>query len=83
LEAVTIGGQTKDGRDATNELSYLFLKSKREFPMHYPTWRPGSTRGSPERFLWEISETIKEGSGFPKLINDEKLFRCTSPRCHL
>jgi formate C-acetyltransferase len=27
-EAVTIGGQTRDGRDATNELTYLFLKSK-------------------------------------------------------
>jgi len=35
-EAVTIGGQTPDGRDATNDLSYLFLRSKREFPLHYP-----------------------------------------------
>jgi formate C-acetyltransferase len=72
-EAVTIGGQTKDGRDATNELSYLFLKSKREFPMHYPDLAARIHSRSPERFLWEISETIKEGSGFPKLINDEEV----------
>jgi len=72
-EAVTIGGQTKEGRDATNELSYLFLKSKREFPMHYPDLAARIHSRSPERFVWEISETIKEGSGFPKLINDEEV----------
>jgi pyruvate formate-lyase/glycerol dehydratase family glycyl radical enzyme len=72
-EAVTIGGQTKDGRDATNELSYLFLKSKREFPMHYPDLAARIHSRTPERFVWEISETIKEGSGFPKLINDEEI----------
>ena len=31
-----VGGQTPEGEDATNELSYLFLESKREFPMTYP-----------------------------------------------
>lgn len=72
-EAVTIGGQTKDGRDATNELSYLFLRSKREFPMHYPDLAARIHSRSPERFLWEVAETIKEGSGFPKLINDEEV----------
>ncbi|MEJ5359560.1 MAG: glycyl radical protein [Desulfobacterales bacterium] len=72
-EAVTIGGQTRDGRDATNELSYLFLRSKREFPMHYPDLAARIHTRSPERFLWEVAETIKEGSGFPKLINDEEV----------
>lgn len=33
---VIIGGQTKDGNDATNDLTYLFLQSKREFPLNYP-----------------------------------------------
>ena len=72
-EAVTIGGQTPDGRDATNDLSYLFLKSKREFPLHYPDLAARIHSRSPERFLWDIAETIKEGSGFPKLINDEEV----------
>lgn len=72
-EAVTIGGQTPDGRDATNDLSYLFLKSKREFPLHYPDLAARIHSRSPERFLWDIAETIKDGSGFPKLINDEEV----------
>ena len=32
FETVTIGGQTRDGADATNELSYLILESKQGFP---------------------------------------------------
>ena len=72
-EAVTIGGQTKNGYDATNELSYLFLQSKREFPTHYPDLAARVHTRSPERYLAEIAETIKEGSGFPKLINDEEV----------
>lgn len=72
-EAVTIGGQTPNGRDATNELSYLFLKSKQEFPLHYPDLAARIHSRSPQRFLWEVAETIKEGSGFPKLINDEEV----------
>lgn len=72
-EAVTIGGQTPDGADATNELSYIFLKSKREFPLHYPDLAARVHSRSPERFLWEIAETIKYGTGYPKLLNDEEI----------
>ena len=72
-EAVTVGGQTPEGVDATNDLTYLFLKSKREFPMHYPDLAARIHSRSPERFLWDVAETIKEGSGFPKLINDEEV----------
>ena len=72
-EAVTIGGQTPDGHDATNDLTYLFLKSKRDFPIHYPDLAARIHTRSPERFLHEVAETIKEGSGFPKLINDEEI----------
>lgn len=72
-EAVTVGGQTADGRDASNDLSYLILRSKREFPLHYPDLAARIHARSPERFLWEVAETIKEGTGFPKLINDEEI----------
>lgn len=72
-EAVTIGGVDKNGQDATNELTYLLLESKREFPMNYPDLAARVHARSPERYLYEIAETIKEGSGFPKLINDEEV----------
>ncbi|MBR3880440.1 MAG: glycyl radical protein [Mailhella sp.] len=72
-EAVTIGGQTPDGMDATNDLSYLFLESKRDFPLNYPDLATRIHSRTPERFLYEVALTVKDGSGFPKLINDEEV----------
>ena len=72
-EAVTVGGQTPEGCDATNDLTHLILKSKREFPLHYPDLAARIHSRSPESYLWDVAETIKDGSGFPKLINDEEI----------
>ena len=72
-EAVTIGGQTRDGLDATNDLTYLFLRSKREFPLNYPDLAARIHASSPERYIREVVETIKQGSGYPKLFNDEEI----------
>lgn len=73
-EAVTIGGQNANGEDATNELSYILLENKREFPLNYPDLAARIHSGSPEKFLLHaVAETIKEGSGFPKLLNDEEI----------
>ncbi|MBC2723723.1 glycyl radical protein [Desulfosporosinus sp.] len=72
-EAVTVGGQTPDGLDATNDLTYIFLKSKQEFPLNYPDLAARIHSRAPERYLYEVAETVKEGTGFPKLINDEEV----------
>lgn len=72
-EAVTIGGQTPYGEDATNDLTFLFLRSKQEFPLNYPDLAARIHATSPERYLTEVAKTIKEGTGFPKLINDEEI----------
>jgi pyruvate formate-lyase/glycerol dehydratase family glycyl radical enzyme len=72
-EATTIGGLTPEGRDASNELSYLILKSKREFPLNYPDLAARIHARTPNAFLHAICETIKDGSGFPKLFCDDEI----------
>lgn len=72
-EATTIGGLTSDGRDASNELSYLMLKSKREFPLNYPDLAARIHARTPNAFLHAVCETIKDGSGFPKLFCDDEI----------
>jgi pyruvate formate-lyase/glycerol dehydratase family glycyl radical enzyme len=72
-EALTIGGQTKDGKDASNALSYLILQSKREFPLNYPDLAARIHSRTPDAFLHAVCETIKEGTGFPKLFFDEEI----------
>ncbi len=70
-EAVTIGGVDENGQDATNDLTYLLLENKREFPLNYPDLAARIHADAPHRYLYEVARTIQEGSGFPKLINDE------------
>lgn len=70
-ETVTIGGQTPDGLDATNELSYVLLESTRPLRSSYPELGARIHAGTPDRFLHAVAETIKDGKGSPKLINDE------------
>jgi len=71
FECFCVGGQTPDGRDATNELTYLVLKSKRGVGITMPDLAVRLHSGAPERLVHEIAEVIKEGQGYPKLVNDE------------
>lgn len=72
-EAVTIGGVDENGNDAVNELTHIFLEDKREFPLNFPDLAARVHKDSPESYLQDVALTIKEGSGFPKLINDEEI----------
>ena len=71
FECVTLGGQTPDGQDATNELTYLFLKSKRGVALTMPDLAVRIHSNTPDRLYHEIADTIKEGQGYPKLLNDD------------
>lgn len=73
FEQACLGGQTPDGRDASNELSYLILQSKKEFPLDFPDMSVRIHSMTPAPFLQKTVEVIKEGTGFPKLYNDEDI----------
>ena len=73
FEGVTIGGQTRDGEDATNDLSYLLLESKKGLPINYPDLAVRIHNKTPDKFLRAVAEVIKDGQGYPKLFNDEEL----------
>jgi formate C-acetyltransferase len=72
-ETLTIGGQTRDGRDATNELTYVLLESTRPLRTSYPEMGARIHANTPDRFLHAVVEVIKDGKGSPKLLNDEFL----------
>jgi len=73
FENVTIGGVDRRGRDVTNELTFLILKSKKEFPLHYPEVSLRIHSGTPDTLLHAAAELVKEGTGFPKFFNDEEI----------
>lgn len=68
---VACGGQTEDGRDASNELSFLFLKAQSHLLMPQPNLSARLFKGSDESFVDECSRVIGLGSGMPQIFNDE------------
>lgn len=71
---VTISGQTKDGKhDATNELTYLFLKAQEHIRLPQPNLTARLHEGSPGEFIDECSRIIGLGTGMPQVVNDESI----------
>lgn len=70
-QTITLAGVNADGKDATNELSYLFLEADREIRLVQPDLAVRVHRTLPGEFLKEVCINIKEGLTKPKLFNDE------------
>lgn len=70
---IAIGGLDANGRDASNELSYLFLKAQEHLGMPQPNLSARVHAASPEKFLNECARVIGKGSGMPQLFNDESI----------
>ena len=73
FEDVCLGGQTPDGQDATNDLTHLILESTRALSLTTPEPCIRIHANSPDSLLHHVAETIKDGKGFPKLLNDEMI----------
>lgn len=69
----TIGGQTIDGKDATNELSYIMLKAQDHIRLPQPNLTARIHKNSPSEFLNECSRVIGLGTGMPQIANDESI----------
>jgi formate C-acetyltransferase len=68
---VTIGGQTPDGKDAVNELSYLILRSDAKVHLTQPNLTVRYHKGLDSRFMNEAIELMKLGTGMPAFNSDE------------
>jgi pyruvate formate-lyase/glycerol dehydratase family glycyl radical enzyme len=71
---LTIGGLTRDGGDATNELSFLILKAYRELKTVQPTFSVRIHKNSPNKMFSEVSAAIKEGTSIA-LFNDDVMIK--------
>lgn len=68
---VALGGQTADGRDATNCLSFMCLHAQADLSMTQPNLSIRIHGGSPQQFLLAAAAVISKGSGMPQVFNDE------------
>lgn len=68
---VTIGGQTKNGKDAVNELSYLILDSVGRMKLTQPNLSVRFHKNMSDDFLNHCVSVIGRGFGMPAFNNDE------------
>lgn len=65
-----IGGITPDGKDATNELSYLLLEAALDCPTPHHTITVRVHELTPEELMIKALEVVKTGIGMPAFISD-------------
>jgi pyruvate formate-lyase/glycerol dehydratase family glycyl radical enzyme len=70
---LAIGGLTPEGEDASNELSYLFLKAQADIGLPQPNLSARLSEKSSEEFVRACSRVIGLGSGMPQIFNDESI----------
>jgi formate C-acetyltransferase len=69
---VPVGGQTADGYDATNDISYMLLDVSSNLQLHEPTVSARIHNRATDKFVLACCEAIKaHGGGHPALFNDD------------
>jgi len=68
---LNLGGRTPEGRDATNELSYLCLEAMANLKIVQPDISVRIHPDTPERFLLKSCELARLGTGHPKFYNED------------
>ncbi|MBR2952035.1 MAG: glycyl radical protein [Clostridia bacterium] len=71
FQNLIVGGQTADGRDATNDLSYMCLEASSHVHLPQPSLSIRVWNGSPQPLLMKAAEVTREGMGVPAFYNDE------------
>ncbi len=66
---INLGGLTRDGADAVNEVSYLLLEVIDEMHLLQPSNNIQLSRRTPERFLEAALAVVRKGYGFPSIFN--------------
>jgi formate C-acetyltransferase len=68
---ITIGGQDRLGRDATNELTYIIMDSVTSLRLVEPMISVRLHRNTPEEFLHRFAAIMRTDSGHYGVFNDE------------
>ena len=68
---MTIGGVTREGVDATNDLTYLLMDAVRHVKVYQPSLATRIHTKSPEKYLRKIVDVVRAGMGFPACHFDD------------
>lgn len=69
-QILVVGGQTRDGKDATNALSYVCLEAANQLKTTQPVMAVRVWEGTPEELMRKGCKMIQEGQANPGFFND-------------
>lgn len=65
------GGQTKEGLDATNDMSFICIQASMHTQLPAPSFSVRVWNGTPNIFMLKCAELTRTGIGLPAYYNDE------------
>lgn len=71
FQNLCFGGQTKNGIDATNELSYACIEATIHVKLPQPSLSMRVWNGTPNELMIKAGECVRLGLGMPAFFNDE------------
>ena len=71
----TIGGQTREGEDATNEVTYIVLDAIRSLGFVHPPAAVRLHKNTPDELLYKVTEVMRDinANGLLDFFNDEMM----------
>jgi len=72
---INVGGVTREGHDATNEMTYLILDVIEEMRLLQPSSMVQISKKNPDRLVKRALKIIKTGFGQPSLFNTDALIQ--------
>lgn len=71
FQNITVGGQTPDGHEATNELSSMMVRASMNLRLSQPSLSVRIHNGTPDGFLREVCKLVRLGTGIPAIHGDD------------
>lgn len=71
FQNLIVGGQTEDGLDATNDMSYMCMEAVAHVALPAPSFSIRVHQNTPDEFLYRACEVVRLGLGVPAMYNDE------------
>ncbi|HOD27737.1 MAG TPA: pyruvate formate lyase family protein [Syntrophales bacterium] len=70
LQAITLGGVDENGKDITNDMTYLVLDTAETMRTLEPSIALRYHKGTPDTLLNRATEVLHKGIGYPSFFND-------------
>ena len=71
VQAAIVGGIDREGNDAVNDLTYLFLDVMEQFGLRDPNYQARVHKDCSQPYLRRVVDVARKGNGVPALFNDE------------